>query len=169
MLCSVFPGAMDWSAVCDCGISNHTHCNFYACTCMRSFLISFVTCTMILIMSIFGINWLLHSDIPFNLGILCQYLSCHFCLNGSCLPSTCNSHAVLNKPQECFTCPNKLSNLSLIMRSMSLSYRYAIFSLDLIVATSFGMTMKIYLIMAHCVLQELNVLWNDFSTSRKAM
>ena len=64
------------------------------------------------------------------------------------LPSTCISHAVLTAPLERSTCPNQGSLLSLRMRSSSSSSSFASSSLDLTVATSYGLILQICLIMA---------------------
>ena len=61
-------------------------------------------------------------------------------------PSTYISHAVLTAPLECSTCPNQQILLYLKMRLRCSSLNSS--SLDLTVATSSGMILQIYLIMA---------------------
>ena len=66
---------------------------------------------------------------PLTTFVLRQFLPCQLGSPWPQLPPTCISHAVLAVPQECFTCPNQRSLLSLKMRSRSSSYARS--SLDL--------------------------------------
>ena len=85
--------------------------------------------------------------------ILTDYFSVsffHVCLGLPVprMPSICISYAVLIAPLERSTCPNHRSLLSLKMRSMSSSWSFASSSLDLTLATSSGLILQIWLIMA---------------------
>ena len=75
-------------------------------------------------------------------------VSCFHVILGPLFPSTCIWKAVLTAPLDHSTCPYQRSLLSFKMRSRSSMPSHASSSLDLVVTSSYGLTLQICLIIA---------------------